>query len=166
MSEPKETLTPKEISDLIEKKMRMVSARTRASVAPAQVFQLQADATYAGTPATGVAEDVLTTTQNVRIICISCTPVFSGGASHLIEIHLTIDGQSYTFQNAAPVSTTTYNCSLDGAVAETAQTLGTTKYEIYRSFLLEGRSVAITFELTTDGTPGASTARVRYAKIP
>ena len=127
------------------------------------VFKQKADATYAGTPASGVAEDVLTTTKNVRIISITCTPAFTGGTTHLAEIHVTIDGQTITY-TVAPTTATPYFATPDSDATPTAQLLSATD-RAEAGFLLEGRSVAVTFELTTDGTPGACTARVKYAKM-
>lgn len=158
-------LTRQEVVDIVVERMKAVSARTSHSSA-FQVFQMQADATYTGTPVSGTAVGVLATTRNVRIISATCNPNFGGGASHLIEIVVTIDGITTTFNNAAPATGTPYYAVIDSDAAANQQDMSATE-PVNRTSLLEGRSVSVTFELTTDGTPGASsTARVKYATIP
>lgn len=131
----------------------------KATIPPNQ----QADATYSGTPTSGVPVTVLATTANVRIISIACVPAFTGGTSHGAEIHVLVDGELITF-DVAPTTATPYFAGRAADLVAINQTLSTTDNSIYNAFLLEGRSVGITFELTTDGTPGVCTVRVKYAK--
>lgn len=177
MSEPKETLTPQEISDLIEKKMRFISARTRASVAPAQVFQQQADVLVdmsGGTPPVsgtkyewstdGSVANAIGTQRNVRIYSIQAACTWTVQPTPL-EIHITIDGNAIIHTKTDPVSAASYYGQNHSGNAPSNQLLAATQYYDRRGFVYEGRSIKIEAEIT-GGTVSALNARIKWAKIP
>ena len=126
------------------------------------VFKLQTDASLSqATPTSGTKYTVLDTVKNVRIIGIVASVTWTGQPTPL-EIHVTIDGQAYTFTVTDPVSATKYYARLLSGNAITAQPLVTTDVEVTRAFLLEGRSVKVEAE-TTGGTVSNLSATVKYA---
>ena len=131
---------------------------------PSQLYQQQADATLSQAPVSGTKYEVLATTKNARIegISVQCTWTVQPTP---LEIHVTIDGQAFTFTVANPVTATDYFARLSTEAAITAQVLDTTDYARERAFLLEGRSVKVEAEIT-GGTVSNLLARVKYAKIP
>jgi len=137
----------------------------KVSHAP-QLTQLQADATLSqASPTSGNKYEVLATTTNVRIIGIMASVTWTVQPTPL-EIHVTIDGQSYTYAQPNPVSATKYYPYNFPGDAETAQLMGVWTAEFgMRAFLLDGRSVKVEAE-TTGGTVSNLSARVKYAKIP
>jgi len=129
------------------------------------VFQQQTDASLSqANPISGTKYEVLATTRNVRIIGITASVTWTVQPTPL-EIHITIDGQAYTFTVTDPVSATKYYARFLSSQTITTQPLVTTDVEVTRSFLLEGRSVKVEAE-TTGGTVSNLSATVKYAKIP
>lgn len=125
------------------------------------VPEMQPDATLSqANPISGDKYTVLDTTKNVRIISIMLKVTWTVQPTPL-EVHITIDGQALTGSQANPVSVTNYYVQLHGGQATLF--LNTTDQVIYRTFLLEGRSVKIEVE-TTGGTVSNLSSRVKYAK--
>jgi len=130
---------------------------TRAIIPPVH----QADATLnQANPGSGTQYAVLATTRNVRIISIAVVCTWTVQPTPL-EVHLTIDGNTITHTFTDPVSATWYYTSMSAALAELLQPLSATSPD--RPFLYEGRSVAITAEIT-GGTVSNLSARVKYAR--
>jgi len=127
-------------------------------------YQHQADAVLSqANPVSGTKYTVLDTVKNARIIGIAVQVTWTVQPTPL-EIHLTIDGQSFVFSKADPASATWYVCTFNFTTAETAQLLTTTVAEARRqAFLVEGKSIKVEAE-TTGGTTSNLSARVRYAK--
>jgi len=122
----------------------------------------QADATLSqGNPVSGTEYEVLATTRNVRILGIAVKCTWTVQPSPL-EIHITIDGQVLTYIKTDPVSDQNYAPTPSSASAPDANILGTSLMQ-YRAFLLEGRSIAVTAEIT-GGTVSNLSARVKYAR--
>lgn len=163
MSEKEKPLTRKEVVDIVVERMKAVSARTSHSPA-FQVFQMQNDATLTQASAvSGSFYEVLATTQNARIISIAALDDWSVDTTTL-QVHITIDGLTYTFTND-PNDNTWYSCNeLDASLAPGAQVLSATLTDVY-PFLLEGRNVRVQVE-STGGTSDSLQARVRYAMNP
>jgi hypothetical protein len=128
----------------------------------------QADAALnQAAPGDGVEYTVLDTTKNVRIISmiVQCTWTVQPTP---LELHLTIDGVSHTYAMANPVSATPYIARALPDLSElnqglTALTGSITDVTACVPFLIEGRSVKVTAEIT-GGTVSNLTARVKYAK--
>lgn len=157
-------LTRKEVLHMIAEKLHIVSAHTHASIAPAQVFQLQADATLSqNTPASGTKYEVLATTPNVRVASITVTTTSTTTATNL-EAHVTIDGNSLVYATTNPTTTTVYHARHAAANPEATQQLNATQLRD-RPYILEGRSVKVEAE-ATGGTVSNLTCRVKYYKIP
>lgn len=171
--EHKDFLTTQEISDLINKKMLGVQARTRVAPASHQVFKHQADAYVTQASAVsgtkyawstdGSVANAIGTQTNVRIISIAALDDWSVDTTS-IEVHVTIDGVAFIFI-VDPNDDTWYFADLGAQLAPAANVLTTTDNSITRAFLLEGRSVKVEVE-STGGTSDTLWLRVRWAKIP
>lgn len=109
---------------------------------------------------TGAVAGALGTQRNVKIRGISVSVTW-GVQPNPLEVRIIIDGVTYLFTQANPVSGTVYVCILDERVAEDSQamTSGAGHIGMYLSELMEGRSVRITFE-TTGGTVTNLSGRV------
>jgi len=129
------------------------------------VPQHQVDATLnQANPGDGTQYEVLATTRNVRIYAIEIRCTWTVQPTPL-ELHVIIDGVTMTFAFTDPVSNTAYaprffdyraapaDQALVGAAAETWS----------KAFLVEGRSVRITAEIT-GGTVSNLSARVKYGR--
>lgn len=130
-----------------------------------KVFQHQADATLSqANPVSGTKYTVLDTTKNVRIIgmMVRCTWTVQPTP---LEIHVTVDSQSITFQKIDPVSTISYFPAFNAFADSLNQILTDAAVGDTRSFLLEGRNVKVEVEIS-GGTVSNLTARVQHAKIP
>lgn len=128
-----------------------------------KLYEHQADATLSqANPVSGTKYTVLDTTKNVRIIAISVSCTWTVQPTPL-EIHITIDGVSYTAALTDPVSSTGYEVRwrADEAQPELSDTIVSHQ----RAFLLEGRSVKVEAEIT-GGTVSNLGAIVKHAKIP
>ena len=127
-----------------------------------KVFQHQADAVLdQANPVSGTKYPVLATTRNCRLISISAVCTWTVQPTPL-EIHVIIDGITRTFSVTDPVSTTEYTGEI---WPPSAEVLTVAAFSISRAFLLEGRSISVTVEIT-GGTVSNLSARVKYAKIP
>ena len=137
----------------------------------ANVFQRQADAVLnQANPTANTLYTVLTTTKNVRIYSIVAEDTWSAQPNPL-EIVVTIDGQTFNFSVANPVSGTLYVATRKPTLAESAQILvaqADANDLTAPTFLLEGRSVLVQARIgkTTAGTSNPLEARVKYGKIP
>lgn len=129
-----------------------------------KVPALQADATLSqANPVSGTKYTVLATTKNVRVIAMSGSVTWTVQPNPL-ETHGTVDGITYNWSRANPVSATPYVPFLDPSNVEAAQSKGTlNQFSSYQAFLLEARSCKIEVE-TTGGTVSALDARVKYGK--
>lgn len=101
--------------------------------------------------------------RRVRILSMAAKCTWTVQPTPL-EVWLIIDGISWRFYVDDPVSNTWYSACLNSASISTSQTLSTTLNEASRSFLIEGRNVTITAEIT-GGTVSNLAARVKYAII-
>lgn len=135
------------------------------------VFQQQADATLnQANPTANTLYTVLATTKNVRIYSIVAEDTWTVQPNPL-EIVVTIDGQTFNFSVANPVSGTLYVATRKPTLAESAQILvaqADANDLTAPAFLFEGRSVLVQARIgkTVAGTSNPLEARVKYAKIP
>lgn len=114
-------------------------------------------------PSTGVKYPLIASEKNVRIIAYYAKVTWTVQPNPL-EVHLTIDGVTYIFAQANPVSTTIYYANvLHPALADNAQLLGAAL--IQTPFIAEGRNVTIEAE-TTGGTVSNLKAELLWAKVP
>jgi len=135
------------------------------SGARVQMFKHQADTVKTqANPVSGTKYTVLDTTNNVRIESIAVNVTWATTQPTPLEIHLTIDGQSYTASQTDPVSATNYIVTKTSAAAGFSMT--TTDNVDTRAFLIEARSIKIETEITWATTqPTPLVVRVKYAKI-
>lgn len=128
------------------------------------VFKHQADATLTQASAvSGTKYTVLDTTKNVRIISIAALDDWSVDTT-LLEVHVTIDGESFVWQ-VDPTDNTWYSVrDIDAGATNLLQTLNAAS-STNQAFILEGKSVKVEVE-TTGGTSVSLQCRVKYAKIP
>lgn len=130
-----------------------------------QVWEEQADVVLnQANPVSGNPYAVLATTRNVRILGVMAYVTWTVQPTPL-QVHITVDGITKTYEVANPVSTTYYKARNEAGNAPANQVLDTTAWESYRPFLLEGRSVSVTAE-TTGGTVQVLYCRIKYAIIP
>jgi len=123
----------------------------------------KADATLSqANPTSGDKYTVLSTARRVRVIGISVWVSWTVQPTPL-EVHCTVDGQSYLFSIANPVNGTRYSAFIDERYGIGVSTLGADSYAKYRAYLFEGRSVKIEVE-TTGGTVSNISAKVVYAQ--
>lgn len=130
-----------------------------------QIPKCQADATLdQDNPVSGTKYTILDTTKNVRIVGIAVKCTWTVQPTPL-EIHVTIDGQTWKWSQADPVSNTWYNPYISASVAELSQIfdVGDVR-QPYRAFLLEGRNVKVEAEIT-GGTVSNLSGRIKWAKI-
>lgn len=112
-------------------------------------------------PISGTPYGLIGTTLDMRIIGISVRVTWTVQPTPL-EVHVLIDGVTFIFARANPVSNTWYVVRHhDMRYNEANQTLSGTA-ETQMPFVLEGRSIIISTE-TTGGTVSNMTARLRYA---
>jgi hypothetical protein len=132
-----------------------------------QVFQHQQDAYLSqANPVSAQKYTVLDTTNNVRLISIAAKITWATTQPTPLRVYVTIDGQTFTFEKANPVSGTTYYAFLYAGNSNDYQPLGTDD-QTGRPFMLEGRSVKVEVQITWATTqPTPLECRVRYAKIP
>jgi len=137
-----------------------------------QVFQQQPDAVLSqADPTANTLYTVLAATKNVQIRSVSASVTWTVQPNPL-EIVITVDGQTWNFSFANPVTATNYILAesvASLALAESAQILATTlsaTVTFHRAF--EARSVKVEARTgkTTAGTVSNLSARVKYAKIP
>jgi hypothetical protein len=125
-------------------------------------WQQQDDATISqNNPVSTTKYAVLATTTNVRLISIMAQT--TGGTVSALTVTVTIDGKTATFTKSLPISGTAYLCYLDGTVALSAQTMGTTHDQTVFQPLLEGRSVKVEVAVTWTVQPSPLVGLVRYA---
>lgn len=114
-------------------------------------------------PTTGLQYTVLDTVSNARLIAafVQCTWTVQPDP---LQIHLTIDGRTITANRANPVTITTYYLAPDmTSHGADAYNLSATKEDaLRRAFLLDGRSIKVTAEIT-GGTVSNLRARCIYA---
>lgn len=128
------------------------------------VYKQQADAVIAAVPpALGTPIPFTMIPYNVRLIgaTIECTWTVQPDP---LEIHVVVDGVTFTFKKNNPVSATRYGLThMDLEYQESSQSLyaGLTTVQ---AFVLEGRHVAIGCEVT-GGTVSRLDARLRWARI-
>jgi hypothetical protein len=113
-------------------------------------------------PVSAFLYPVLATTRNVRIISIEANVTWGGNQPQL-WVDLTIDGQLISFGAGTPVSTQRHFAENTAGSVSTQQTLTTTDY-IYRSFLIEGRSVKIDARYIGAAGTTLLECRVKWAK--
>jgi len=127
------------------------------------ILEHQADATLdQANPGSGTEYEVLATTRNVRIISIAIRYTWTVQPTPL-QIHITIDGNTVTYSFTDPVTNRWYIAIRRPEFAEDSGILAyiTTGTDI--AFLLEGRSIRITAEIT-GGTVSNLSARVKYGR--
>ena len=127
---------------------------------------LQTDAVIAQVnPVSSTLYPVLAATSNCQIIGVSVNVVWTVQPNPL-EVVMIIDGITYTFTIANPVSATNYFPRMfSSSDIPASQVLGTTdpSFSQGQPYQVEGRSIAISAR-TTGGTTQALNCRVRYAK--
>ena len=140
-------------------------------IAEKQVWTQQADAVISVAPAANTLYPILAATPNVQVKSVSASVTWTVQPDPL-EIVIVVDGITWTYSFANPVSTTNYilaesvvSLAADQASQILAATLSATT-TFHRVF--EGRNVAIYARTgkTTAGTVSNLTARVKYARIP
>lgn len=140
----------------------MSYVRTSGGMETSSTFAHQPDAFLdQANPVSGTKYTVLNTTGNVRIISVTIIVVWTVQPTPL-EIHVTIDGVTWTSDQVNPVSWTAYHME-NTDPASAGFDLNATGASQFRAFLLEGRSVKIEAE-TTGGTVSQLMSRVKYAK--
>lgn len=139
------------------------------SGSPNRVPLNQADAAISqANPVSDTVYPVLATTANVRIIGISANITWGVTQPTNLRVIVTVDGQTYTFTLANPVTATNYLAALRTELTAANQLLiiSTSTPEVDRSFLLEGQSVKVDVAVTWAITqPTPLVCRVRYARI-
>ena len=132
--------------------------------APPRVAKQQPDAVLSqDNPVSGTKYTVLDTRRNVRIKNISVRCTWTEQPSPL-EIHITIDGQTWNFAMTDPESDKTYYICLAGNQAPGSYYLDPTDRGLGQAFMFEGRSVKIEAEIT-GGTVSNLYARTKWAKL-
>lgn len=134
----------------------------RSSHAP-RVYQLQAVAVLTqANPVSTTKYTVLATTKNVKIFGITVKVTWTVQPTPA-EIHLTVDGQDISTDQANPVSTTIYRLRrrTDPAIMYDFTTSAT----VSTGTIVEGRSVKVEDE-TTGGTVSEIEGKVWYKKLP
>jgi len=128
-----------------------------------EVPALQADAVLdQAAPTSGLKYTVLNTTKNVRLISIAVKCTWTVQPNPL-EVHLTIDGQAWTFAIGNAVTDTYYVPIINADDLPTAFGFDVVGISKYKEFLIEGRSVKVEAEVT-GGTVSNLYCRVKYAK--
>ena len=112
-------------------------------------------------PVSGTPYVVLATTGNARIISISVQSTWTVQPTDL-EVHITIDGQNFSFWVANPITAQPYEAVLREVVSLNQSLIAWSTNTASRAFLLEGRSILIRAE-TTGGTVTNLSCRVKYA---
>lgn len=128
---------------------------------------LQTDAALSqANPTSGTNYEALATTKNVRVLSISASVTWTVQPTPLV-ITVTVDGVSYIFTQADPVSTTNYICWIPPYTAPAngwcIASTGVAYQDMVRDFLLDGKSVKVEAKIT-GGTVQNLSCRVKYAK--
>ena len=125
-----------------------------------------ADATLSqANPVSTTLYTVLDTTKNVRIILIEAHITWATTQPTLMDVVVTVDGQSVVFRIANPINATPYEANWIAETALAALVVTTNNHYRNRTFLLEGRSVKIEVRITWATTqPTPLVCRVKYAK--
>ena len=110
-------------------------------------------------PTSALEYAVLPATTYVRLISVWLMVTWTVQPD--LQGHITIDGNNITGTSAAPVTATDYYMDVYAQLSEAAQWLQLT--QPLKSFLYEGKSVAVTAE-TTGGTTQNLDARAKYAR--
>lgn len=129
------------------------------------VFEKQADATLnQANPVSGTKYTILNTVRNVRIYSVAVKVTWTVQPTPL-EIHFTVDGQTWLTSIANPVSGTAYQPTKGTAAYTFTADFQMVTATISSAYLTEGRSVKIEAE-TTGGTVQNLSGRVKYGRIP
>jgi len=130
------------------------------------VPEIQADAYLSqANPVSGTKYIVLDTTKNVRVISICAWLTWATTQPTPLEVHVTIDGQVWTFSVTDPVSNSAYKANISASGSESNQVLDAGTALSHNLCLLEGRSVKVEVEITWAVTqPTPLVCRVKYAK--
>jgi len=119
------------------------------------------------TPVSGTQYTVLDTTRNVRIHACVANVTWTVQPSPL-EVHATIDGQTYTWSQANPVTATNYAIiqSVAGDGSAITGGLMALTYGVDTLFVndLEGQSVKVLAEIT-GGTSDPLACRLKYSVL-
>ena len=113
-------------------------------------------------PVSGTQYETLAPTELVRIISIAARSTWTVQPNPL-EVHLTIDGNVITFTRANPNNNVWYTCAVTDPNVDTSQPMQTVAFARERTFLLEGRSVAITGEII-GGTVSRLQVKLKWAR--
>lgn len=113
-------------------------------------------------PVSGTEYTVLDTTKNVRLISAMAYVEWTVQPDPLV-MKVYIDGQTLTFTQNNPVTATVYNIDLISQGLDANQAMATAATNIYKAFVIEGRSVKVTATIT-GGTVQTLISYVRYAK--
>ena len=115
-------------------------------------------------PVSGTYYPVLAETSNVEILSVDAIVTWAVTQPNPMVIRVIVDGVTYLFSQANPVSGTFYYAFLHPGLAENAQLFTTTGSEIApRSPLLKGRRVSVDIAVTwaiTQPTPLVSKLRI------
>lgn len=112
-------------------------------------------------PTSGLKYALLPTKMNCRLIGIRAQVAWTVQPSPL-EVHITLDGEDWTFAKVDPVTATAYSIrNLDMGAGIAAQSLDVVT-TLQSPFILEGREMKIETE-TTGGTVSQMYAEVIYA---
>ena len=114
-------------------------------------------------PVSATEYPVLAATSNVRIIGVSANVTWTVQPN--LQVHITVDGELFTYTIAAPVTATPYATQqIDLSLANTAQVLSAILVTEL-PFKHEGKVITVTAE-TTGGTTQNLAARVKWARWP
>lgn len=125
------------------------------------VPSVQADVTLnQANPVSGTTYTILDTTNNVRILGIEVIVTWTVQPTPL-EIHIAVDGQSYSIAFANPVSVSVYRVRKRAAPAAKFDLLAAA---VVQGIVIEGKSVKIEAE-TTGGTVQNLSGTVWYSRF-
>jgi hypothetical protein len=114
---------------------------------------------------TGLAAGAAGTKYNVRLIAAFASVTWTVQPTPL-EVHVTVDGETFTAARANPASTTPYYLfpSFTDVTHDTWNLNATAENGFRRAFLLDARSLKLEAE-TTGGTSQALNLRVLWCKF-
>jgi hypothetical protein len=132
-----------------------------------KTWQQQADIVVStANPVSTTLYTVLATTADVRIIGIGINVTWAVTQPSPLEIVVTVDGNPIVMSQTNPVSAGVYApCFYDSTAAFLANGPGGNP-ALYRSFLLEGKSVTVQMRVTWAVTqPTPLVCRLKWAKL-
>jgi len=115
-------------------------------------------------PISGTLYEVLAATPNVRLVMVAVRVTWTVQPTPL-EVHITIDGVTYTASYTDPITATDhFLIPISAGYPYPGMTLVLLTEAIRHGYpIIEGRNIRVQVE-TTGGTVSALQARVRYAR--